>query len=46
MEDEKIKKSLFDMKIEFKPGIFISARIKGYNLILKKLIKNILFITP
>ena len=36
-QDEKTKKSLFDMKIEFKPGIFISARIKGYNLILKNI---------
>ena len=35
--EEKNKKSLFDMKIEFKPGIFISARIKGYNLILKNI---------
>ena len=34
---EKNKKSLFDMVIEFKPGIFISARIKGYNLILKNI---------
>ena len=25
------------MKIEFKLGIFISARIKGYNLILKNI---------
>ena len=25
------------MVIEFKPGIFISARIKGYNLILKNI---------
>ena len=25
-KDEKNKKSLFDMIIEFKPGIFISAR--------------------
>ena len=31
------KKSIFDMKIEFKPGIFISARIRGYNLILKNI---------
>ena len=36
-EEEKNKKSLFDLKIEFKPGIFISARIKGYNLILKNI---------
>ena len=36
-EEEKDKKSLFDMKIEFKPGIFISALIKGYNLILKNI---------
>ena len=36
-KDETDKKSLFDLKIEFKPGIFISARIKGYNLILKNL---------
>ena len=35
--DETTKKSLFDMKIEFKPGIFLSARIKGYNLILKNI---------
>ena len=35
--DEKNKKSLFDMIIEFKPGIFISARIKGCNLILKNI---------
>ena len=34
---EKGKKSLFDMIIEFKPGIFISARIKGCNLILKNI---------
>ena len=34
---EKDKKSLFDMIIEFKPGIFLSARIKGYNLILKNI---------
>ena len=34
---EKNKTSLFDMVIEFKPGIFISARIKGYNLILKNI---------
>ena len=38
-EEEKDKKSLFDLKIEFKPGIFISARIKGYNLILKNITK-------
>ena len=36
-QDDNNKKSLFDMKIEFKPGIFISARIKGYNLILKNI---------
>lgn len=35
--DDKKKKSLFDMIIEFKPGIFISARIKGCNLILKNI---------
>ena len=34
---EKDKKSLFDMIIEFKPGIFLSARIRGYNLILKNI---------
>ena len=33
----KNKKSLFDMIIEFKPGIFISALIKGSNLILKNI---------
>ena len=31
------KQSLFDLILEFKPGIFISSRIKGYNLILKKI---------
>ena len=36
-EDQKNKKSLFDMIIEFKPGIFISARIRGNNLILKNI---------
>ena len=36
-KEEKNKKSLFDMIIEFKPGIFISARIKGCNLILKNI---------
>ena len=35
--DDKKKKSLFVMIIEFKPGIFISARIKGCNLILKNI---------
>ena len=35
--DLKKKKSLIDIIIEFKPGIFISARIKGYNLILKNI---------
>ena len=35
--DENKKKSLFDMTIEFKPGIFISARIRGCNLILKNI---------
>ena len=36
-QDDNIKKSLFNMTIEFKPVIFISARIKGYNLILKNI---------
>ena len=35
--EEPNKKSLFNMIIEFKPGIFISARIKGRNLILKNI---------
>jgi len=36
-KEEDKAKSLFDMKIEFQPGIFISARIKGNNLILKNI---------
>ena len=31
------KQSLFDMILEFKPGIFVSSRIRGYNLILKNI---------
>ena len=34
-KNNKEKNSLFDMILEFKPGIFISSRIRGYNLILK-----------
>ena len=37
-KDEKSKKnSLFNIKLEFKPGIFISSLIKGVNLILKNI---------
>jgi len=36
-QDEKEKKSKFGFDIEFKPGIFISALIKGCNLILKNI---------
>ncbi len=38
--DEDIKKrhnGLFDMEIEFKPGIFLSSKIRGKNLILKNI---------
>ena len=34
---EENKNSLFDMVLEFKPGIFISSRIRGHNLILKNI---------
>ena len=36
-KNNKDKNSLFDMILEFKPGIFISSRIRGYNLILKNI---------
>ena len=38
-QNEKNEKSLFNMVLEFKPGIFLSARIKGHNLILKNITK-------
>ena len=36
-EEPNENKSIFDIKIEFKPGILLSARIKGKNLILKNI---------
>ena len=36
-EEQKDKKSLFNMIIEFNPGIFVSSLIKGFNLILKNI---------
>ena len=36
-EDNNDKKSLFNMTIEFKPGILISSLINGNNLILKNI---------
>jgi hypothetical protein len=36
---EKIEENLIDMKIEFNPGLILSAVIKKKSLILKDLLK-------
>ena len=36
-DDNDNKKSLFDVAVEFKPGIFLTSLIRGTNLILKNI---------